>query len=189
MLYFTVILISMLIIYGYTIPISVFTGFISLKEALIGPMFVNAYVLVVLGLVTLFLRVFVPNKSWNAGQKFFKVQEKEISFYEKIKIKKWKDKVPEMGSTGGFPKRNILSLSIEYLAKFLRETCIAENLHVLSIVFSFTALFFISTKGLIYAVPVLIVNMILHILPCFIQRYVRFKMIKIYNHQLLKQNN
>lgn len=179
----------MLIIYCYTIPISIFTGFISLKEALIGPMFVNAYVLVVLGLVTLFLRVFVPDKSWNAEQKFFKVQEKEISFYEKIKIKKWKDKVPEMGNTGGFPKRNILSLSVEYLAKFLRETCIAENLHVLSIFFSFTVLFFISAKGLIYAVPVLIVNMILHILPCFIQRYVRFKMIKIYNHQLLKQNN
>ena len=187
MLYFTIILISMLVVYAYTIPISIYTGFIPLKEALIGPMFVNAYVLVVLGLVTLFLRAFVPDSSWNAERKFFKVQEKEISFYEKIKIKKWKDKVPEMGNTGGFPKRNILSLSVEYLARFLRETCIAENLHMVSIVLSFSVLFFVSAEALIYAVPILIINMFLHILPCFIQRYVRFKMLKIYNYQLLKQ--
>ena len=92
-------------------------GSISVTYAIFGPFAVNAYVIVLLGFFALFLR-FVPFKLFCHQHKLYTVKKKEISFYEKLRIKKWKDKVPELGKTGGFSKRNLQSTNLEYLKKF-----------------------------------------------------------------------
>lgn len=181
MLYFFTIFIAMAIIECISISVSLVSHSISLIYAIVAPFFVNVYVLVMLGIVTLLLRLFIPKKFWNCEKKLFKVKRKELSIYNKLKIKKWKDLVPEMGSTGGFPKRNIESLKPEYLWKFLQETCFAEFMHYIVGLLGFTVLFFMGKESYFFTFPILIINLILHILPCLIQRYNRYRLKKIYD--------
>lgn len=187
MFYFWIITIAMLTVYSLTIPLAVCTNIFSLTEALCGPMIINAFVLIFMGIITLILRIFVPTKAWNYNSKLFRVSKKEFEFLKKLKVKKWKDKVPEMGKTGGFPKDKVRSFEIKYLERFLQETCFAELMHAIASITPFLTLFFVKTTSLIYVLPILIINFVLHILPCIIQRYVRFKLAKIYEKKLLKE--
>lgn len=187
MFYFWIITIAMLAVYSLTIPLAVCTNIFSLTEALCGPMIVNAFVLAFMGVLTLMLRTIVPIKAWNYNSKMFKVGKKEFAFLKKLKVKKWKDKVPEMGKTGGFPKDKVRSFEIKYLERFLQETCFAEFMHAIAGTFPFLSLIFVRTTSLIYVLPIFITNLVLHILPCIIQRYVRFKLAKVYEKKLLKE--
>ena len=78
-----------------------------------------------------------------------------------------------MGASGGFSKRNLKSLEPEYIQRFIYETCLGEILHLLTGVLGFTCLALF---------PLLIVNLILHLLPCFIQRYNRYKLVIVYDY-------
>ena len=180
MLYFLMITFAMLCVWAGTITASLVTGYYSLLHAILCPFFVNAYVLVVLGLTTLFMRILIPRNAWNGDRGIFAVAKKEIQFYNKINIKAWKDKVPEMGSTGGFAKRHINSLEEKYLWKFLQETCFAEAMHYVVSALGFTVLFFLNIKDLWFALPILFINAILNILPSLIQRYNRYRLLILY---------
>ena len=54
-------------------------------------------------------------------------------FYTKyLKIKKWKDYLPQYISKNGFSKRNLMSvtkLNVKYINNFILETCRAEWNH------------------------------------------------------------
>ena len=180
MLYFFIILFSMVGIEAGAICFSLSTGLMSLTRAIVMPFFVNAYVLVMLGVVTLLMRIFVPRKVWNANKTFFGVSKNEIQFYNKLKIKSWKEQVPEMGCSSGFPKNHLKSTEKDYLWKFLQENCFAEVMHYVVAILGFTVLFFLQSYDFYFAVPILIINVILNILPSIIQRYNRFRLFKIY---------
>ena len=51
--------------------------------------------------------------------------------YERIGIRRWKDRLPEAGAvfTGGFSKRRLASRDRSYVDRFLAETCRAEFAH------------------------------------------------------------
>ena len=49
----------------------------------------------------------LPERVANHESKVYTVSAKEKSFYEKLKIRKWKDKVPEIGHFTGFRKNKI----------------------------------------------------------------------------------
>ena len=126
----------------------------------------------------------LPKKWFNPYNRFFRVFGFERGFYERIGIKKWKDKIPEMGQLCNFKKDKIASVNDNgYLFKFLEETCYAEVLHFLSAVLGFLViLIFPSRLASAYTLPVAAVNCFLQILPIFIQRYTRPKLIKIFEH-------
>lgn len=189
MLYFLIVIISMIIIYAVTISLSLTIGFFSLKEALLGPILTNFYTILVLAIVSGIYRLCIPVKKINFNLKIFNVSEKQYNFLKKLKISKWKDKVPELGKMGNFPKKNILSFETSYLKTFLQETCFAEFMHLSTGIFSFAILFFVRAKALVYVLPVLMVNFVLHLLPSLIQKYVRFKLLKVYNYKLSKEKN
>ncbi len=174
----------------FTTSLSLWVGLtinsVSFAYALLAPFAVNAYVLVLLGLLAILLRFF-PKGLWNYRSTIFKVNQSQIKFLRSIKIQKWKDKIPEMGWTGGFEKKNIKSVEVKYLNKFLQETCLAEILHLLAGILGFTVLFIFPVRDLYFSLPIAIVNLILHILPCLIQRYTRFRMVPIYEHLSKKQ--
>ena len=180
MLYFLTILIAMLLVETASITVSLVTGSMTLTYAIFMPIFVNFYVLVVLGIIALLMRMVIPRKAWNAQKKCFKVSKKEIVFFNKVNIKAWKDKVPEMGHTSGFPKTKIRSLEKDYLWKFLEETCYAEVMHYVVAVLGFTVLFFLKVSDYAFAFPILIVNLILHVLPSLIQRFNRYRLLQVY---------
>lgn len=114
----------------------------------------------------------IPDK-WVKDKKFFEVSKQEQHFYEKLGIKKWKDKVLELGSLGGFSKSKIDDPnSPEYAEKFLIESFKGELDHIIGMIMGFTVIFIFPLKfAWMVGVPVAIVNVFLNLLSTMILRY------------------
>lgn len=181
MLYFIIITATMAITTLSSVLVSLSQEAVPLWYALLAPMTVNAYVLILLGVLCLFMRLIIPKKFWSKPRKFFNVKRWEIPLYKKLHIQQWKDKVPEMGRAGGFPKDHIRSTQPAYLEKFISETCFAEWMHFVVGAAGFTALIFYPSSHLFFVLPILIVNFILHLLLCLIQRYNRYRLTIVYS--------
>ncbi len=135
-------------------------------------------VIAVDGLVATVCRL-LPKKCANSASKFYQVTPKQKKFYEKLKIRKWKDKIPEIGHFTGFRKNKVAEpSSIEYVERFILETCYGELGHLWIIPFGFAilGLFFISKTWIAIAIPVAVVNAVLNVLPVFVLRYNRYKL-------------
>ncbi len=115
----------------------------------------------------------LPNKWFAHDKKLFKISKKERNFYEKIKIRSWKDKVWELGALGGFRKNKIADPNNpDYLLQFVVESNKGIVDHVVGIVLGFLVIFILPLKyALVIGVPVACVNMILCIMPTMILRY------------------
>lgn len=105
---------------------------------------------------------------------------KKEKFYEKIlKIKKWKDKIPQFVIKNGFSKKKIQNFNLEYLKKFIAETYRAEIDHLVCC-FSIPVLFLINNLKNIKLSYIISGLIILGNLPCIlIQRYNRFRIRRI----------
>ena len=188
MLYALVVSVTMLLCWGMAFFNAVFFNRITILGAFLQPMSINAYVLVVLGITCLLMRL-LPSSLWNADKKIYRVSDREIKIYDKLKIKSWKDKIPEMGKLANFPKDKIYSTEINYISKFVSESVFAEYMHAAAGILGFTALLFTKTNQYYFAIPILVINMILHVLPCIIQRYNRCRLYKIYDILRRRENS
>ena len=130
MLYLVIISIVMAGTLTATICVSCLAGTISLTYAIVAPLLVLLYVFLVLGVISLILRFCLPKSCWDYKRKYFKVSDNERKFYEKLKIRNWKDRVPEWGKTAGFSKSHLQSLDAEYLQKFIYETYVVCNAEI-----------------------------------------------------------
>lgn len=153
---------------------------ITLTYALTAPLIADLYLLFILGAVSLIMRTLIPERRWNFERGLFKVRERELKLYNKLKVRRWKDRIPEMGKMGGFAKREIKSTERKYIEKFLRETCYAEAMHFNVGLLGFTALFFFRAETLFIALPLVLVNFALHALPCIVQRFTRYRLYRVY---------
>lgn len=145
-------------------------------------------IILVDGLVATVCRL-LPKRFACSSDKFYQVSQKEKKFYEKLKIRKWKDKIPEIGHFTGFRKNKIADpQSVEYIERFLLEACYGElgHLWIMPVGFVILALFFISETWIALAIPVAIINAILNLLPVFVLRYNRYKL-EILRKNLLKK--
>ena len=103
----------------------------------------------------------------------FTVSSKERKFYEKIKIRKWKDKILELGSLGGFSKSELKSSTdASYLKQFIIESNKGVVTHVSGCFAGFIILFVFPVQCLFtVSLPIAIVNFMLNIPSTFILRY------------------
>jgi len=137
------------------------------------------------GVAFLFMRI--PEKIrlrvFNNKKKFFIVSKKEIWFYKKIYLTKWKDKLPQYNK--GFNKRNLSEkISKEYLDLFINVTCQAEMVHYIIIPLGYLSVFFAlltNNPKYYFFIFLLIATFIgiLNLLFTFIQRYNRFRLDKL----------
>jgi len=70
--------------------------------------------------------------------------EKEGDFYQRhFDVKKWKDRLPEMGNNTPtqFRKNKMLGIKPEYLYQFVLETVRAELCHMFALIFGYAILF------------------------------------------------
>ena len=144
---------------------------------------ISLLVLVVIDAVcALFVRYCLPKKIFNPFLKIYKVGKNERKFYEKIGIRKWKDRIPEAGQLfANFGKSEIADTNNnEYVYKFMSETIYAEIMHWLSALFSFLIIFIDLRLALTVALPLVIGNMILNLMPVLVQRYNRPKLMVLY---------
>jgi hypothetical protein len=97
--------------------------------------------------VVAFLVNRLPKKWFCHRYKFFEVGRKEKNFYEKLHIRKWKNKIPELGALGGFRKNHVLDpFNNEYVEVYLREVCYGEIVHIASVFLGFLVICFFSYR-------------------------------------------
>lgn len=146
--------------------------------------------------VALIVRYLLPKRWMDGRLRFWHVRKIERRIYVRLGIRHWKDKIPETGGMlVGFSKKHVAEpKSLEYLLKFLSETCYAECMHFISIFagfavipLSFSALLPFPQHLLYFGLPVAIINAILQILPILVQRYVRPFLLHAYDHYRTKQ--
>lgn len=155
-------------------------------------------VVVVATFLIAFLASLFPIKFYNQNRKIFHVFKFEKRLYEKLGIKKWKDKIPELGKQlSGFDKHSLENPNNpEYINRFLIETCKGSFLHVISIIYSILSILilvfilpypFILTMWL----PTALIAILVHSLSLMILRYTRPKLMILYERlkRIQKEEN
>lgn len=143
---------------------------------------------IIISFFSIFVRL-VPRRWFNYKAWYFKTFKFETKFYDFLKIKKWKEKIPEMGKTGGFAKNKVSDpKNSEYLHRFLEENCIAEFIHSASILCSFLIFILLDRPYLLsIGLPVFLMYFYLNFLPLIVQRYLRPKLIRLYDRSLKQE--
>lgn len=131
----------------------------------------------------------MPKKWFEKNRGIFKTGERELAFYEFLRVKKWKDYVPELGCFTGFHKNKLANpFDNKYIWRFIIESRYGVAIHFYSVPTSFLLLLLDwrmysgeSNIWLTIGLPVAIVNAILVVLPAFILKYNLPRLLRIYD--------
>ncbi len=172
LLYILIILISMVLISTFNIIFGL-ENFNNSPCLVIGMVILAVVIEIIIDLIFAGIIHALPNKYFDPNKKFFCVSKKEQKFYERLNIRKWKDKVIELGALGGFRKNKIKDQNdANYIYQFLIESNKGIIIHIANIIFGFLIIICIPIKyALVISLPVAIVNLFLSTLPIFILRY------------------
>ena len=115
----------------------------------------------------------LPDKLFGIDAPVYRVSEAERQLYKKLKVRKWKDKIWELGSLGGFSKKQLIDPgSPAYVEKFIVECNKGVLTHRLSYPVGFLPMvLFPNVCAFSVALPVALVNLFLNILPTIVLRY------------------
>lgn len=145
-------------------------------------------VILVDGLFAFVTRWLLPQKWFGVSNEFYTPSKKFCRFYEKIKIKKWKDRVPELGFFAGFRKNKLVDpTNNEYVGRFIVESNVGALAHLLGMIFGYVIMLFYPPFAFNVALPIAITNMVLNYLPYVILRYNLPKLRVLYKHNERKQ--
>lgn len=185
MFYLIIILICMLLIMAFNIVFSSLSiGYIVLAVTIstIGAIVID-------GIFATIIRHFLPNKWFLYSNKKFDVSKKEQRFYEKLAIKKWKDKVIELGMFTNFRKNKVANpKENQYVERYIMECNYGVVVHIACIVVGFAVIFIYPLQYFYrFGLPVAIVNAVLNFLPYMILRYNVPKLQVL--HKLNEKNN
>ena len=134
----------------------------------------------------------MPEKYFQKDKGIFRTTDKEMKFYNFIKVQKWKDYVPELGSFTGFHKNKVANpFDNEYIGRFILEARYGIAIHFYSVPVSFLIIlldwkmyFGQSNIWLTIALPVAIINAILIVLPAFVLKHNLPRLLRIYNNNI-----
>ena len=134
----------------------------------------------------------MPEKYFQKDKGIFRTTEKEMKLYNFIKVQKWKDYVPELGSFTGFHKNKVANpFDNEYIGRFILEARYGIAIHFYSVPASFLILLLDwrmytgqSNIWLTIALPVAIINAILIVLPAFVLKHNLPRLLRIYNNNI-----
>ena len=115
----------------------------------------------------------LPNKWFSKDKKIFNVSKKEQKLYEFFGIRKWKDKVWELGKLNGFSKSSIDKPNDPiYIERFFIETNKGVAEHIASILLGFTVIVCFPIKYVwIITFPIAMINLLLNTMSTMILRY------------------
>lgn len=191
-----------MILYLFIIFISAF--FICLFNILFGLSLLNCQwwfviIAVAVGIVyefvvDLFVAIIIkksPNKWYSPDKRVFNVPAWYKKFAQILGVKCWKDKIWELGSAGGFSKREIKDpRNIEYIEQFLIEINKGIITHYLILPVGFTLLLVFPTNYILpITLPIAIVNMFLNLLPIVVLKYNYPKLKAVFKRLNREQSN
>lgn len=135
-------------------------------------------------LIITIISIYVSVDFFDYRKRLYKIRSWERGdFYVKwLKIKLWKDKLPQFVLNGGFSKKHLIKftkISKEYLEKFLVETCRAEWNHLMCSLSGVVLCFFY--KDLFFVVPI-----ILNLPFICVQRFNRIRLLSLRSRILSK---
>ena len=115
----------------------------------------------------------MPNGWFGIDNPHYRVSRSERAFYARLGVKRWKDKVWELGGLGGFSKRRLCEPNNpEYIERFIIECNKGVLTHRLSYPIGFLPMLFVhGVCAFSIALPVAVVNLFLNILPTLALRY------------------
>lgn len=154
----------------------------SVLEIVFWPIIDTVIVIAIDGLLAYIVRHKLPEKYFSMDKKGFIAGKRESIFYEKIGIKKWKDKVLELGSFAGFRKNKLTDpTNNEYVKRFIVESNYGIGVHVSGIILGVLVVFCCpKALWLTVGLPVAIVNVFYNFLSYAILRYNLVKLHKLY---------
>jgi hypothetical protein len=139
------------------------------------------------GISALIIRRLTPEKWYAPPKNIFKVSKNERDFYTKIKIKSWKDKVPEWGGFTNFHKDKLESQTDPaYLERFLVESNYGVIIHLSNAILGFLIAFIPFCSSPSIWIPVFSVNFILSLMPAAILRYTSYTLLRLYERSRKK---
>lgn len=167
-LYLSTIGIAMLIISVFNIIFST----ASLHMVLIYVVWCTALQFALDGLIAILINK-MPDRWFGIDNPLYNVSDFENHLYKKLKVRRWKDKVWELGGLGGFSKKNLCEPnSPAYIEKFIIECNKGVLTHRLSYPIGFLAMFTLpDVCAFTIAFPIAVVNLFLNILPTLALRY------------------
>ena len=130
----------------------------------------------------------LPKRLYNPFAKFYQTRPWQTNACLALGVRRWKDKVPELGKIGGFSKDHIDSLNPDYLYHFLQEAAFGEAEHLVSAMMSWTIFFIPMPYRLTVGIPYCVLNIVLNMMSAMIKRYLRPKMMAVYRRQKMKQD-
>ena len=141
----------------------------------------TAAVIALDGLFAFLLRR-LPEKWFMYTRRFFTVSARGARFYEKLGIRKWKNKIPELGGFTGLRKNKIdRPYDNAYLSRYLTEACYGVMIHLVTVFTGYLIIFICPLRyWLCFGFPIATVNAVLNVLPIFVLRYNTYKLNVLY---------
>ncbi len=132
----------------------------------------------------------LPEKWFDANNKYFDERKGERKIYEFLGVKKWKDKIPELGGFTDFHKDKIYEPNcIEFYERFILESNYGSVLHIISAFIGYLIIFMAPLKTFyLMAIPMATVNFVLCMLPYFALRYNVGKLKRVLNNLKKKRD-
>lgn len=142
----------------------------------------TAAVIAIDAIFVLIIRKLLPEKLFSYKKKFFTVSVKEKRFYEKIGIKRWKCKVPEIGCFTDLKKSKIEKpRDNEYISRYLLEACYGVVIHIVDVFAGFLIIFICPLRyWLCFGLPIALINTVLNVPSIFVLRYNTYRMKILY---------
>lgn len=105
--------------------------------------------------------------------------EQDGKWYQRrLKIKSWKDRLPQRITEDGFSKEHLDGASVDYLNRFILETCRGEWIHFSNALLSIVLLLFAPQP---FKILCAVIVLLIHLPYVAIQRYNRFRLIRCRN--------
>lgn len=115
----------------------------------------------------------MPDRWFSVDNPLYEVSEFERELYKRLQVRRWKDKIWELGGLGGFSKKRFVEPNNpDYVERFIIECNKGVLTHRLSYPIGFLAMLTLSgVCAFTIALPVAVVNLFLNILPTLALRY------------------
>lgn len=115
----------------------------------------------------------LPEKCYKSDKGLYGSSKRRMRFYEKLGIKKWKDRIWELGSLNGFSKAAVTEPdNPAYFDRFILESKIGILCHFLGGVFGFCVIFILPIEyALVIGVPVGFVNLVINMMSFMVLKY------------------
>ena len=134
------------------------------------------------GIMAALIRL-LPEGWFAPDKRLFAVGRREGRLYQRLGVKYWKEFVPDLGCFTHFPKKSLLApTDPAYTARYLLEAAYGIVIHAANAVGGLLILPIFPSVALRIALPVVLVNALLSLLPFCILRQNFPRLLRLHRH-------